>query len=169
MLEQNDLELIGKIVRREIREELGERFAEQDERIDKRFAEQDERMDRMEKCFAEQNERMDRMEKRFAEQDEHFEMRLKEQESSLKQYIRNELTHTENLLLEEIERQRRITDERFDRLENEMQTIRSYSRINQLDLERMTLLEDKVVRISDRTDELDERVRVLEGQCTGTM
>mgnify|MGYP000227134245 CR=1 FL=1 len=93
---KEDLNQIAIIVKTEVgglRDEMNQRFKEQDEKIEQRFKEQDEKI---EQRLQEQEERID---KRFKEQEERIDKRFKEQEEKfyrrIDQRISDQMTYFE--------------------------------------------------------------------------
>ena len=84
---KEDLNQIAIIVKTEVgglRDEMNQRFKEQDEKIEQRFKEQDEKI---EQRIKEQDEKI---EQRFKKQDEKIEQRLKEQDEKFAQKFKEQ-------------------------------------------------------------------------------
>ena len=123
----------------------------------------EERMDSLASRMDGLEERMDGLEERTDSLEEQVAV-LRRQQQEQRDWFCIQLRRSENMILAEIERQRKIVDERFDRMERVMEQIISFYHISQLDTDRVKMLEDKVVCISGETEDLQRRVGLLEQQ-----
>lgn len=134
MLEQRDLQLIEQVLQASL--------SAMENRLENRFQSLETRMESLEAW-------VESLEVRMGEQRDWFSIQLR---------------HSENMILAEVERQRKIVDERFERMERVMKEMISFYHISQLDTDRVKMLEDKVVCISGETEDLQRRVGLLEQQ-----
>ena len=144
---KEDLNQIAIIVKTEVgglRDEMNQRFKEQDEKFEQRFKKQEEKLDK-------------KLNQRFKEQDEKFEQRFKEQEEKLDK---------------KLDQRFKEQDERIDKRFKEQEE-KFYRRIDQRISDQMTYFEEKYGRDfalaveclnskSETEDIQNQRLNVLE-------
>ena len=127
---------------------LEEKFAEQDAKLDERFAEQDAKL---EERFAEQDAKL---EERFTEQDIRFEGKFNAQKTEFMEMLRK----TENSILEEVDRVQEIGERNMKKLEEKIDEMRAYYRINRSDTEERMLLMEMVLKIKEEIEEIKKKI-----------
>lgn len=150
-LTKEDLNAIARLLevqKVELQKGIDERFTEQDARLDERFAEQDAKL---EEKFAEQDAKLD---ERFAEQDIRFEGKFNAQKTEFMEMLRK----TENSILEEVDRVQEIGERNMKKLEEKIDEMRAYYRINRSDTEERMLLMEMVLKIKEEIEEIKKKI-----------
>ena len=152
MLEAEDLRQIGKLLEASekcTKENIQKAISASEERMIKRM---DERMDeRLNERFAAFEKRMDeRMDKRMNEHFAAFEKRMDER-------LEKRITHSESMLLDEMERYDQKNEQRFRKIEREIEGLKDICRIANLESGNFEIL-------SRTVQDHDRRLTALEAQ-----
>lgn len=143
MLDNHDLKLLKNL------------FEESEERLEKRF---DEKLGSLEARF---DEKLNSLDARFDEKlnslEARFDQKLADMQVSLKQCIEDRASQTENTLLDEMDRYDRKYEQRFHKLENDVEILNSFYRISRNENQNFQIL----LKI---TDDLNRRLTIVEQQ-----
>lgn len=143
MLDNHDLQLLKNL------------FTESEQRLEKRF---DERLVSLEVRF---DQKLSDLETRFDQKlsslEDRFDQKLAATQASLKQCIEERACKTENTLLDEMDRYDRKYEQRFHRLENDVEILNSFYRISRNENQNFQIL----LKI---TDDLNRRLTIVEQQ-----
>ncbi len=143
MLDNHDLQLLKNL------------FTESEQRLEKRF---DERLVSLEVRF---DQKLSDLETRFDQKlsslEDKFDQKLAAAQASLKQCIEERACKTENTLLDEMDRYDRKYEQRFHRLENDVEILNSFYRISRNENQNFQIL----LKI---TDDLNRRLTIVEQQ-----
>lgn len=143
MLDNHDLQLLKNL------------FTESEQRLEKRF---DERLVSLEVRF---DQKLSDLEARFDQKlsslEDKFDQKLAAAQASLKQCIEERACKTENTLLDEMDRYDRKYEQRFHRLENDVEILNSFYRISRNENQNFQIL----LKI---TDDLNRRLTIVEQQ-----
>lgn len=143
MLDNHDLQLLKNL------------FTESEQRLEKRF---DERLVSLEVRF---DQKLSDLETRFDQKlsslEDRFDQKLAAAQASLKQCIEERACKTENTLLDEMDRYDRKYEQRFHRLENDVEILNSFYRISRNENQNFQIL----LKI---TDDLNRRLTIIEQQ-----
>ena len=143
MLDNHDLQLLKNL------------FTESEQRLEKRF---DERLGSLEVRF---DQKLSDLETRFDQKlsslEDRFDQKLAAAQASLKQCIEERACKTENTLLDEMDRYDRKYEQRFHRLENDVEILNSFYRISRNENQNFQIL----LKI---TDDLNRRLTIVEQQ-----
>ena len=146
----------------EIFAEMDRRFAESETRIftemDRRFAESETRIfTEMDRRFAESEAKMN---KRFTE----FEIKLTQMDKKLDRTKTNLLAEmdkriakSENLVLEEMERTRKILEIRIQTVQANLDEVRDYYRVTRLEQDNATLFLRMLTGLEKRVENLEQK------------
>ena len=145
MLDNHDLQLLKNL------------FTESEQRLEKRF---DERLVSLEVRF---DQKLSDLETRFDQKlsslEDKFDQKLAAAQASLKQCIEERACKTENTLLDEMDRYDRKYEQRFHRLENDVEILNSFYRISRNENQNFQIL--ILLKI---TDDLNRRLTIVEQQ-----
>ena len=143
MLDNHDLQLLKNL------------FTESEQRLEKRF---DERLVSLEVRF---DQKLSDLETRFDQKlsslEDKFDQKLAAAQASLKQCIEERACKTENTLLDEMDRYDCKYEQRFHRLENDVEILNSFYRISRNENQNFQIL----LKI---TDDLNRRLTIVEQQ-----
>lgn len=122
----------------------------------------DERFDAIDQRFAEQDKRFDAFDERFVEQDKQFRKmlddRFAEQNAQLERKLDKRFAESENMLLGEIERTRAILEQKIDRVQSDVDTMKQYYRITRLEDSNTALLLEHVAELDMRVERLEKKM-----------
>lgn len=176
MLDNHDLKLLKNLFA-ESEERLEKRFDEKLSSLDARFNEKlnslearfNEKLNSLDARFDEKlgsldarfNEKFNSLETQFNEKlgslETRFDQKLADMQVSLKQCIEDRASQTENTLLDEMDRYDRKYEQRFHKLENDVEILNSFYRISRNENQNFQIL----LKI---TDDLNRRLTIVEQQ-----
>lgn len=145
MLDANDLKAIEQLFEKKF-DRIDERF----DAIDKHFEEVDERFDAIDKQFDAIDKHFDAIDKRFEKVDDRF----TKMEKKLIREMDKRIRASENLLLETMDYDRKVLEERIEKLTSCIEQLEQHSRIVKHD-ENMTEL------ILRKIEELQNEMEIL--------
>ena len=167
MLDNHDLQLLKNL------------FTESEQRLEKRFDERlvslevrfDQKLSDLETRFDQKlssledrfDQKLNDLEARFDQKlsslEDKFDQKLAAAQASLKQCIEERACKTENTLLDEMDRYDRKYEQRFHRLENDVEILNSFYRISRNENQNFQIL--ILLKI---TDDLNRRLTIVEQQ-----
>lgn len=77
--------------------------------------------------------------------------------AAIRAIMKEEITESENLILEEMERTRNIIEKQIDKVQSNLDEINQYYRITKLENDNTTLLLKMIDELSKRVEELEKK------------
>ena len=171
----------------EMNKQLGFRFAKSeasilskmDEQLDSRFAESEASMlskmdEQLDSRFAESEASMlskmdEQLDSRFAESeasilsqvDKRLDSRFAKSEAVMTSRINRCIAKSENLVLKEMERTRKILEDKIQNVQNNLDNVTEYYRITKLEHDNTTLLLRAVSNLEQRVEVLEQKDRAI--------
>lgn len=93
----------------------------------------------------------------IAKSEKHSEARLKDEIAKLKSEMKQTLTTSENLILDETERTRSILEEQMAKVQENMDELKQYYRITKLESDNTAVLLKLIDELSKRVEKLEKK------------
>ena len=86
-----------------------------------------------------------------------FDERIGQTEEKMERMVNTQITQSENLVLQELERTRNILEERIDMIQKNMEELNQYYKITKLENENTSLVLKMIDGLTKRVEELEKR------------